>query len=161
MRVPSGDQVTLRRRLLDARDLRHGAFGVHVADEDLRAARLALRGVGDAIAGRRPARAAAADEEAVLAAVGVHDPQRRLAAVGLLVDPAARVDDLRPVGRDLRIGDGLVFEIEIEGQAVGGRCLGRDQCRRGSQCERPRKSLHRPSLLRGAIVPRNGPALVG
>ena len=116
--LPSGDHVTADGRLFDSGDLRGGAFGVHPAHEDLRALRFALGRERDAVARRRPAGARALGEEAIAAAVGVHDPERRLALVVHLVDPAARVDDLTAVGRELRFGDRLHVEVEIERQAV-------------------------------------------
>ena len=141
-------------RFFDARDLGDGAFRVHVADEDLRAARFGVGGVGDAIAGRRPARAAAAHEEAVLGAVGVHDPQRRLAPVGLLVDELARVDDLRSVRRNLWIGYRLVLEIHVERQAVRRRLRGNQR-----RQARKRKGQEHP-LHRETSQGENGPILV-
>ena len=106
------------RRLIDARHLRGCPFGVHPADEDLRASRFAGCRVGDAVAGRRPAGARTLHQKTVPAAVRVHDPERGFAAVVHLVDPAARVDDLRAVGRQLRIGDGLHLEKGVEREAV-------------------------------------------
>ena len=81
--------------------------------------------IEDACAVRRPARVAALDEEPVVRAVGVHDPQRRLPFVFDLVHPAARVHDLGAVGRDLGIGHLLPVEVMVHGeQGVGGRFLG-------------------------------------
>ena len=150
-RLSVGGPCDIGRRLGEMRDLRRRALGVHVADEDLRALRIALRGVNDAIAARRPARAAAADQEAVLAPVRAHDPERRFALVVDLVDPAARVDDLRAVRRQLRIGDRLVLPIKVEVQAIvrniigSSGVLGGDDRRQRGESESDEDATHRPS----------------
>ena len=92
------------------------ALRVHPANEDLGAAGLARRREEDAGAVRRPLRAAAVQKAPLPGAVRVHDPQRRLAPVLELVDPAQRVDDLRAVGRDLRVGHRLHVEVLLEGE---------------------------------------------
>ena len=120
---PVGRPGERRGCLFDSGDLGSGAFGVHPSHEDLGPFGLTLRDEGDAIARGRPARGRSLRKEPVAAAVGVHDPQRGLALVVDLVDPAAGVDDLRAVRGELRLGDRLQIEIEVERQAVGLRSL--------------------------------------
>ncbi len=102
--------------LIDARDLRRRPFGLHPANEELRAAWIAALEIGDARAVGRPAGAAAFVEKAVLAPVRVHDPQLGVEAILELVDVSPRVDDLRAVGRDLRIRHLLEVEILLDGE---------------------------------------------
>jgi len=56
------------------RDLCRRTLGIHVANEDLLSARLALRDVRDALAVRRPVHVAALDELPLMGAVGAHLP---------------------------------------------------------------------------------------
>jgi hypothetical protein len=66
----------------------------------------------------------------VVRAIRIHDPECRLPLVVDLVHPAARIDDLRAVGRDLGIGDLFPIEVVIDGQErVGGDFLGAGQAR--------------------------------
>ncbi len=118
-----GRPLQIRGRLLHARHLRGGAFGIHPAHVDLRAGlswsgRLPIREIGEAVAVRRPARVRSFREVPVARAVGAHDPEARLALVVHPVDPSARVDDLLPVGRDPRVGDRLQLEIQVEREPV-------------------------------------------
>ena len=120
--------------VLQARDLADRALVVHPADEELGAAGLAARAEEDARAVRRPAGPAAVDEMPGAGAVGVHDPKRRFAAVRLLVDPAARVHDALPVGRDARIGHALHVQVVGEREPLlGGRGGGDREDREGHQ----------------------------
>ena len=124
-RFAVGRPPRIGRLLSDPRDLRGSALGIHPSDEQLRPLGLPVGQIEDARTVRRPARVAALDEEPVVRAVGVHDPQRRLPFVFDLVHPAARVHDLGAVGRDLGIGHLLPVEVMVHGeQGVGGRFLG-------------------------------------
>ena len=123
-RLAVGRPLRVARFLSDARDLGRGAFRVHPANEDLRALGLAIGEVEDAPAVGGPARVRSLHQEAVVRAVGAHDPERRLPLVLDLVHPAARVNDLGAVGRDPRIGDLLPVEVVIDGeQGVGSGLL--------------------------------------
>ena len=114
--LPSGAHLMSRKALIDARDLRRRALGVHPANEELRAARIAFVEIGDARAVRRPPRPAALRQKSILRPVRAHDPQLGVEAIFELVDVPARVDDLRPVRRDLRIGDLLEVEVLLDGE---------------------------------------------
>ncbi len=97
-------------------DLRRGTVGIDPADKDLRATRLSVGDVENALPIGRPARVRALGQEAVLAAIGIHDPQRGIPAVLDLVGLLAGVDDARAIGRDLRIAHALEIEVVIVGE---------------------------------------------
>ena len=136
-----GDPLAVRgpdrvgRPALEAGDLRDRALRIHPADEDLRAPRFAGGGEEDAGPVRRPLRAAAFEQVARPGPVGVHDVKRRLPAVVDLVDPAARVDDLRAVRRDLRVRHRLHIEVLLEGEGLlGGGGGGGEGRQRQGEC---------------------------
>ena len=120
-RFAVGRPLRVGRGLSDMGDLRGRAFGVHPAHEQLRALGLAVGEIQDPRAVRRPAGARAFPQSAVLGAVGVHHPERRLPLVLELVHVAPGVDDLRPVGRELRVGDLLPVEVMLDGEERVGR----------------------------------------
>ena len=86
-------------------------------------------------------------QEAVPAAVGVHDPQLRGPAILRLVHVAARVDDERAVGRDRRTAHPLPVQDVGRGQpALAGGLLGKTSAGDEQRGERDTKSSHRDSL---------------
>ncbi len=91
---------------------------IHPADEDLRSLRLTLRQVEHPLAVRRPARPAALDEEPVLRAVGVDDPELGVPLVFEYVHVLPRVDDARSVRRNLRVADALQIHVVVGRQEV-------------------------------------------
>jgi hypothetical protein len=87
-----------------------GLSGVHPANIDLLLA-IGVGKIGEAGAVGRPARGCvvvvAGGERAVVGAVGINDPQIRIAAVGHGISEASHVGDSFAVGRDLGIGGEL------------------------------------------------------
>ena len=59
-------------------------------------------------------------------AIGSHDPERALVAIQDLVHPAPRINYLRSVRRELRIGDPFEIEVMLDGEQRIGRFLLRD-----------------------------------
>ena len=115
--------LPMAERLIDAGHLRHRAFRIHPPHEDLRPP-VRLGDIADPGAVRRPARASAFDQETLLGAIPVHDPEGGIPAVLLLVHPATGKDDPGSVGRNLGVTDLLPVEIVLHGeQGVGGRFL--------------------------------------
>ena len=111
-------------RFAHARHLRHGDGSLHVANEQLRAARLTVIEKREARSVGRPARVGSFAEKPVARAIGIHDPERRVPAILHLVHVAPRVHNLGAIGRDLGIGDLLVVEILLDGEErVGGLLL--------------------------------------
>ena len=134
-RLAARRPLRIRRRLAHARHLGRGALGVHPAHEQLRPLGLAVGEIEDAGAVGGPAGVRALEEEAMVRAVGVHDPEGRLPLVVDLVHPAARVDDLRPVRGDLGVLHLLPVEVMVHREQRVGRGLlrGRGQRERREQ----------------------------
>ena len=105
------------------RDLGGRALRVHVSHEDLRPTRIAFGEVREPRPVGRPHGARAFAEHAIVRAVGIHDPERRIPPVVDLVDVPARVDDLLAVGRNLGISNLLEVEVVIDGQKRVGPLL--------------------------------------
>ncbi len=151
-RLAVGRPLRIRRGFGQPRHLRRRSLRIHPAHEDLGALGLAVREVEDAGAVGRPACVRPLHEEAVMRPIRAHDPERRVPFVVDLVDPAARVHDLRSVGGDLRIGDLLPIEVMVDGeQRVGSGFLG-GRGQRGSRPQQHRKTQrarHRMFLVDG------------
>ena len=105
------------------RDLRGGSIGIDPADKDLRAARLSIGDIENAFPVGRPAGVGAFGQKPMLAAIGIHDPERGIPAVLDLVGLLAGVDNARAIGRNLRVADALQVKVVIVGQTRGGRRL--------------------------------------
>src|SRR5262249_15557620 len=71
----------------------------------------------------REARRRALGEEALPAAIDVHDPQLVLEAVLDLVGPGAGVDDVPAVGRQDRVGDVFPVEQALDVELLRGTLL--------------------------------------
>ena len=71
----------------------------------------------DPLAVRRPSRRGAARQEPILGPVGVDDPKPGLPPVFKLVGALARVDDPRPVRRDLGVAQPLQVKIVVRRQS--------------------------------------------
>ena len=136
-RHAEGDLRAVRRPLdvagavLQVGDLRFGTLGVHPAHEDLGPFVVAAPGEEDAVSARRPLRRRSLREAALPRPVGVHDIHLGVAAVVDPVHPAAGVDDLGAVGRELRVRDPLPVEVGHELEGAVGLVLGGE--RRGQQ----------------------------
>ena len=141
-RLAVGRPARVRGRLLHARDLRDRPLGIHPAHEDLRPLGLALGEIHDPRPVRRPAGTRSLDEEALMRAVRVHDPQRRLPLVFQLVHPAAGVHDLRAVGRDLRLARLLPIEVMRDGEERVRRGLLSGDGDRGEQQRKQQRGTH-------------------
>ena len=145
------------------RDLRGGPVGIDPADEDLRAARLSVGDIENALPVGRPARVRTLGQEAMLAAIGVHDPERGIPAVLDLVGLLAGVDNARAIGRNLRIADALEVEVVIVGQTRGGRGLLGDggESRQAYQGRRGESNIHGDLQERasGGSIQREMPAM--
>src|SRR5581483_9794140 len=112
---------------------------------DLRSLRLAVREVDDALSVGGPARVRSLDEEAMLRAVGVQDPDLGVPAVLDRVDVLPRVQQPPAVGRDLDVVDALPIEVVLGRQAGrAARFLRAERGRRGDgDRQRTREALHR------------------
>lgn len=116
------DPIAFRRPLQiarvghDARDLGDRTFVVHPPHEDLLTLRLAFREIRDPRSVGRPPGVGPLHEEAVARSVGLDDPELRLPLVLNAVHHRPLVDDLRAVGRDLRVSDPLPIEDVIRGE---------------------------------------------
>jgi hypothetical protein len=114
-----------RRRVGHARNLRGRALGIHPSHEQLPAFRLAFCEVQQPLAVGRPARRRSFDQKPMLRSIRVENPQRGLPFVLELVHVPARVNDARPVGRDLRVGHTLPIKIVLGGEErIRARLLG-------------------------------------
>jgi len=141
-RLAVGRPARVGGRLLHAGDLRDRPLGIHPADEDLRPLGLTVGEIDDPRPVRGPAGARSLYEEALMRPVGVHDPQRRFPFVLQLVHPAAGVDDLRAVGRDLRVARLLPVEVMLDGEERVRRGLLRGDGNGGEQQREQQRGTH-------------------
>jgi hypothetical protein len=121
MDLPSGDQTRVGHLLGGVSDLRRRTIGIDPADKNLRTARFPIGDVENAFPVGRPSRVRAFGEEAMLPAIGVHDPERGIPAVLDSVGLLARVDNARAIGRDRGIAHALEVKVMIVGETRGGR----------------------------------------
>ena len=144
-------------RSLVVGELRGLAAARHPQEPDLRAGRVAVvlgliagREKRDVASVRRPRRRAilvAAEQLALIAAVGIGDPDRRHPlVVGPLLELRLRVDDVRAVGRDLGAGDLDEIEQIVERRRAAILRTGghrhtdaRSQCRRDNATVKPHR----------------------